>query len=1040
MFFSLIILFSNYSLAANAELNDISLSEGDGLDPDFSPTTTSYETTIETESESIELTIEPDDNTDTDGDPIADVTVNGNELTDEDFDNGEYTYPYPFGRLEDGNNQIVIEVTENGKTKEYTIVITKISFSGFKNNLVEGRPANKYYHMIEKVNNRNFEVRPKALKAGETEVSNDKMVFEFTSVNKAPRFATDISISRRNAETLNDIASRVNYTRGLSNKKKVTIEIPLQTTNINLGNKDYDNQTYTLEINSVPFLTFTIMPEYPPPELVGKLIENDNSEVNTLTNNEIYYLPKSTEGDYGSITLTSYPVADTTINYRNDRMEASSTYSRPIDLAFTEALTSANYNDNVDPDENDIWEIDLPNDVKSELQNITGDLRYRIVKAISWREGASESTTNTYYFVQDNTEPQVKARRVDGEGDSGEYDQNSFGTYESRRPQLKAKIIDDVSGIASSEDIKIKYRPLKDAETEEELFKDFKNANEMDVIDLEERYSEQQSNDGEQIVTFVPYNNLGEGEYAVKITAKDQADNSSDDYNEGDITGPFIFYLQIDQTGPRINNVSINTKTMDTQTLEPQAVSPENLEAYFEIYGAEDFIYGIRYLGEEEPTPEQPNPEADDGQWFVIKSEDISYVTKYIRTSFLNPDLDTSENYLKDNGAVENGIYEFFIIADEQDMSQDYSDLDDVSTSGYVEEDIADDNISTNDSLIGKLIAEADNASEDEPNTIRPERRTYVHIKFEVDGSPPEYKAGSLQYFENYPEGLSELSSEEVTEIQQGQPVFQATLKNASKINRSEIDVRFINEEDGRVLSGDVIIPPKVNGNEHTIQFQPVINLTTGPYSLEIRATDEFGNSTEEDQISFENIFKIDPKDSGNFEFSITDGERVNINQSSALEIELPEGLNPDESLRIAVNGSLIVADGSIVDEIARPEDENGELAEEKEILTRPDDYYKKEYSEDGELYYEREQDIKDRNQNDIKEGYQADEYDVFFFNNKRTIIIFSRLPFSTGRNEVTVEVVDENGMLISDSVEFMVDNYRAGLGFGRLLPDNGNE
>lgn len=798
----------------------------------------------------------------------------------------------------------------------------------------------------------------------------------------------------------------------------------IKITQTGLGNlydqfitKTFKVQVYT-PAGYVELVTMNLKSAIEPPIIDVELMDY-LEEFGTLIPNKVYYIPEGEDptkkNDIGDLRIRAGNV-QTELNPKEFRVSGQGhsdgsgveeTTENIIPMSDYSWLTNLNQiDDSLDTDLGSEWEIE-----STPLDNVNISQGFLAVKLEVTAEGqdlSQELNRPVYYFVNDNDKPEIQVINA-----SGTEDETSFDTFSTRRPQLKARIFDEISGIESGEDVTIKYRPLRVGESKENL-KTVANVNfgdedsgveRMDVISLSEH------NDGEQTAIFVPYRELDEGEYVVKITAEDQAGNSSED-NEN---APFVFYLNIDQTGATINNVSVNNRTIDTTTTEEQPVSANSLELYFEAYGIEDLIYGIRHEG--------------DSQWFITNLTDVSYITQYERVDFLNH-TGISDNPYNDNGAAKNGVYEIFIIADEEGIpDNDMAELEIALNNneyGFIEDSsIIDDSLDEFDSgsIIGNLIYQAEQASSAD-DTLRVGRRTYVTFKVEVDGNPPEYQADSLYYYKSYPNERNVLddSGEDTTKIYQGQPVFEMTLVNASEINRNDIEITFFNQDNNQILAGDVIVPPIVSedsdGNTiHTIYFQPVIALTNGVYTLEVKASDEFGNTTVEDQILFADLFEIISSSEGRLQFSITDGERLNINQSSALEINITEtNLNPSEYLRIEVNGAVIVEDGQIVDDRS--------LASDDDNRYRDENYLDTATADKDQYYYE-------------SSNYQADGFDVLFFNNKRRIIIFSRLPLPSGRNEVEVEVIDEQTRtIVTDSVEFMVDNYRQGFGFGRLLVD----
>ncbi|GAB6099430.1 hypothetical protein JCM16358_13090 [Halanaerocella petrolearia] len=1017
---SLILIFSGYSMAADSNLSSISLSGGVTLDPAFDPSVTQYDVIIEGETSSIDVTAKAEDQTTTDGDPVAEVMINGNT-------NNTYEYTETVN-LQTGDNEVTIKVTEDGITKEYNITITKITFKSFMNGIVEGRPITDHDYMIEKVNNREFDVRPQALKTGSESTTSSYMTFVFSSIEEAPSNATTIELENTSGGvSLTDIADNITYNRDTDNHKKVTITVPFQAGGYDLTNDDYEGDTLQLRINGNQFTTINIEPEYRQPTIESELIDHSDIDLGILNSQNVYYVPPdSVDGDYGNIIANALPVDTTTIKYRTDLMAHPKTYASKVGLQLdNQPRQTVNFSDPLAAGENtDLWGIDITEDVEDELSSLesNGNLNFRVVRVIAWRDGAKEYTTHTYYFVRDaNDPPTIKVRSVDqgGYGDS-------FDTYRSRRPQLKAKIKDSIAGIESTDDIIVKYRRLQADETKNDLDnEEFKNANQMNILDLESRLASRKDNSLEQVVTFVPYNELGEGEYAVKITAKDKAGNMSDNDDIKSGNQPGLFYLEIDQTGPRINNVSVNNRTIDTQTLEAQPVSSDRLNMYFELYGAEDLIYGIKYL------------DGDNSKWWVKKSAEVGYVTKYLRTYF-NGKYDKVDG---ENIYTQDGIYEIFIIADEEGLTKDKvgqlydennngtGDLSEISSSWS---EISDSEL-INDafdstSYIGKLINE----------DVKDKRRTYAHFKIEVDGTPPVYNENSLKYYDNYPatdtfEALVDEPTEPV-EINQGQPVLEAVLENSSEIKREDIEIYFENNRTGRKVSGVLIMPPEVTNRQHTIRFQPVVSISQGEYNLSIKATDIFGNTTDtdtttekEDPKVFTKTFKITTNNTGEFDFSIEDGDRLNINQSSALRIGITnDSLEPSNSLKILVNGAVIVEQGQLIKDKDAEIDSGNRYKEDTKYLDGDGDGTLYHQDDDETPYYQ-------------EENYDEKGFDVLFFGSeKRRIVIFARQPLPSGRNKVTVEVVDNNGVRISDSVEFMVDNYRHGFGFGRLLIEEG--
>ncbi len=878
------------------------------------------------------------------------------------------------------------------------IIIGNISVfantSDFISGITEGY-SNQPYH-VEKENNRKFIIRPEADQVG---TSYDYIELIFRSVNTLPADSNDIMMYDKDGAVVTggDNDTNIDWVDNGEGDLKVKLSISFL--------QGLNKSIYKIKLGGLDFIDIELRSVRPAPVIEANL--SKYSHYGNLSSDRIYYVKKEASKEaYGSFFISNSYNIDI-LRYRIEKMNSANDYTGDFSLMSNTPINKLNQINDTWGGQgisgvSDIttwdtyWKIkdNIPLKIEEELKFLDNieHLNSRIIRVVAKNYGAKQATARNYYIVIDDQEPEIKALNQNG----NEKLEKKFDTFQTRRPQLKVNISDDVSGVGGTQDIKAKIIPMPTGNDQDTLpdENDFTNAEQMDVIALTER-----DNNGKQMATIVPYSELGEGEYAVMITAVDQAGNSSDDDTnlDNDVDAPYIFYLNIDQTKPTISNVSVNNKIIDVDVNEgeAQAVSADKLELYFESYGTEDLIYGIRYLGEAGPD--------DDTEWFVILSDQISYVTQYLRTDFANHTGVGGQ--FSDAQGPKNGAYELFIIADEEGIDETkiiaINNKLTSGTNGFVSDEIANGPLDSA-SIIGELIEEA----KSEESKVK---RSYEKFTIQVDGNPPEYKADSLHYFKSYPDGKTKLIAGQNETISKGQPVFEVTLLNASNINRNDIEIYFINQSDERTLSGNVIMPPTVNetDNEHVITFQPVINLTPGVYNLKISATDEFGNTTVEDQILFVDVFKIiSTSGGGRIDFSILSGDRLDINESSSLEIIIPPDLDPTKTLKISVNGNIIVQQSKIVDDREKDYDD-------------PSRYRDPNYL-DNPTYY-------------TDQFYQSDAFDLMFFDNKHRIIIFSRLPLPSGKNEVEVELIND-GVPIIDSVEFMVDNYRKGFGFGRLL------
>ncbi len=750
--------------------------------------------------------------------------------------------------------------------------------------------------------------------------------------------------------------------------------------------------------------SFERKPLFDQPDINVELV--DYPELGVLDKNEIYYLNGSEVGDLSISFISQSQIND--LGWRKARLPnvnkkltevTTDTFLDFDDHGSLDAALNGNFGG---ASEYIIPEAGNPGANRLDILTTNNSgIYFHAFRIRAQARGSIGYAEANYYFVQDNGKPEIKAKEI-----GGDYNSSTLGVAETRTPQLRARIIDKLAGVKEdtlTPEVEVRYRPLRageDFNDQDSFVNDGFNLSDDDANLMEIKKIEDAVDDSgntihdKQVVVFAPDNPLNEGEYLVKVTATDKAGNKSQAHG----ASPFLFSLRVDGSSPQINQVTFNEEEISLNSDEALPVNSQNLELYLGSHGTDDLVYAIKYLDEEED------------RWFVTLREGLNYVSRYFRTDYLNHSSSAVvDAYTNSNtGDAKNGTYEIFAIADEEGIDE--------STLTNLKSSLTQDNKRyygfLNDiSSLETMMNEVDSG-------VEQERRTYVKFKVKVDGNSPEYIDGSLKHLEKYPDldSSTTLTEENPHGIKQADPVFELKLNNTSKIKREGVEITFRNVNTGLELPG-VVLSVKAdenNSDHHIVRFQSVRYLNAGVYTVDVRAKDVLENDNYDNPIELTRVFEVVTDSQGDMDFSIKEGAWLNVNQSSALEINIPKnmGLNPGKSLRITLNNSPVVEQSKIVNNRSLPTDDDGRYREEN-------------YLENG--YY-----------ND--EDYNAEGFDVLFFENKYRILIFARRSLPAGENTVEVQVVDNNNLLVTDSVTFTTENYRHGFGFGRLLINNSGQ
>ncbi|MCK8816329.1 hypothetical protein MWH28_02990 [Natroniella sulfidigena] len=774
-----------------------------------------------------------------------------------------------------------------------------------------------------------------------------------------PERAPDIS--EEDVSITDDMEVKVNnpVSNIITNSNYLDLNNPGETENVYFNN---DTQTR--------FLTIEYIDDFGTPEIEASFI--DTGEV--LSRGDIYYSDSiDLEGVRLDITDASPTDEITRLRYRmlhNDSLSTSIVGSRetdafgfPIEPIWDDDDEDWNVEDRDWYDVSD-WEIE-----QGVLEGYENDI-IQAIRIGAETRGTTGTAWATYYFVLDEGED----THISVEDEDGERE-DELGVFGSRRPQLRTRIENSISGVGSRDDITVEYAEV-DSETYNEEDLDFDN--EMEVRRVEEDLDEDEDGNTYQTARFVPFDELGEGHYAVKIQVEDRAGNEFEE----------LFHLEIDASDPRIHNPRFNGQLISGE--DEINVSAGELELYFEAFGIQDMVYGIRHIDGED------NGDLwEDGEWQIEKDLELRHITQFVENDFSGKDDD-----------IKGGSYQVFILGDESSIDpNDFNGIEKDEDGNIVIED---------EDGFGNSIIDTEFDSDDA--TL-----DYVEFTAVVDDSAPRLKDGeeriyyiddyhqrdgnidNLDGYELYNEDDAIPDDDDDKTIYRRRPVFAVEFESVSAIE--EIDIIFyrrgIYPNDARILDID---------DDGVIYFEPREDFEEDRYSIEIEIEDEVGNR---DEIELDDIFSIGELGTDAIHFSITDGEYFsNVNESSALEIMIDEeSYRTEDKLEVIINGRRIVEEGEIV------EDSGAEDNENRYRKDWDDGYY------DDDYYFD--------------DDFDASDFDIFFYdyngNSKGRIVIFSRMPFGS-YNEVVVRVGTEAEEEASNSVTFTVENYREGFGFGRLI------
>ncbi|WP_027339418.1 hypothetical protein [Halonatronum saccharophilum] len=624
---------------------------------------------------------------------------------------------------------------------------------------------------------------------------------------------------------------------------------------------------------------------FPNPRIIAEL-DSYTNVFGDLDQDQVHYISDDLAGETLSIILTGHESEVIYLKWRESNEDPGDVPSnRAVDLSSFRQVSNRNELENIfnyegtdgyDPDYDVEREWTIDSNIEEIINILAGDVNNLGVQAVKIRARARgtdmlDYSQATYYFVRDNQKPFIEARPR-GSEDYGD----SFGTYKTRNPQLRIRVTDIISGIDSINDLEVRYKSIDNKEDIDHLnINDFRDEEFMNILNtsLEERIEGDERNFRQ---SFRAEAEMGEGEYAVLVTAVDMAGNSSNDHEEG----PFIFYLNIDQTDPRVQNISFNQTIIGTDSGDglSEPVNAQGLELYFEALGMQEMIYGIRY------------GEGEGSDWFIVKRDSLNYHTQYIREEFTNF-TEVGTEFFSD-GKIKNGRYEIVILGDEKEI--DYNILSDLygKDYGWVKKD------------------QIESIYQEQVEDGRRSKRMFEVI---LDGQPPEYRES---HGINYVPDISDtdrrvpLGEGDEYEITQVQPAFELQFSNFSNIDYNNITVEFIGRDGVRILGQATSGEPDSDGsnNIYTILVEPRRILNQSTYSLRIEVVDEFNNRQ---VVEFEDIFKIIGFVEYDIRFSIEEGT-YNINDSSAIEIIIDnDNLRPDEYLRVENNGVRIIEIGN---------------------------------------------------------------------------------------------------------------------------------
>ncbi|MCK8827525.1 hypothetical protein MWH25_07190 [Natroniella acetigena] len=829
---------------------------------------------------------------------------------------------------------------------------------------------------------------------------------------------------------------------------------------------------------------FIVTDLYSNPVISSNLIipdEDDEDISMTVEHGEVYYLPDPGERTWdmitefrsaggiatGLIARNMDPLSssdDPTIENNGYFSTPATTETVSIDVGVTQDYDS--FNDMLEAfkefDEDDFMghfdvedyedEFDPQSSEFEAMVEQGMDVVFVAMLADGYATASDEYANARYYFVFDDASPTINLLQ---------------DRYESRNPEIRVEIDDeDGSGIASEspmdyyENTNIRYirrdqlgtddrDRLDDAvgHIEEEQFDIYDDifsrdeARYMQVIDLEDRIEGSERNNPQEAV-FTPWGeDLEEGNYFVFVEVEDMAGNP----------GRKVFEIEIDQSEPRIHTPRLNDEVIGEGTI----VGADELNLYFEVSGVKDVIYGIRYTGEDGDK---------DNDWLIFGEFDLDYSRNEIENDFL---ADDNSNFpWMDGDEAKAGDYEIFILADEERIKY-IEGIDDDDMKSVEEELEAGEIYEIDGDLGGEAIIEVDDQKIDIGSGRAEEKRAWeewIDQNIEVDATIPEYQTGSIKYvpldqFGREGADYRELETgdgtrmntagdepddiDDLYQVRTPDPIFRLQVRNSSNIDTSDVNIYFLqrisrsddDDEVGVRVRAGIIDHTVDDDNIHTIYFSPSLSLgegRAGAYDIQLSIRDEFGNQlggieeldriseadefdTEEgmDEINgrISNLFRIDTVEA-DIDFSIRSGQSLNTNESSAMEINLDPDSNfePGDSLRIYINDALIVGPQEGEEEV-KVWDREGELYRAVENS----DYY-----EEGAYYTD--------------DSFDPDGFDIMTFNDMHRIILFSRRPFATGRNEIRVAVRTEEGEIAERSISFVAENYREGFGFGRLL------
>ncbi|AGB42279.1 hypothetical protein Halha_2405 [Halobacteroides halobius DSM 5150] len=775
-----------------------------------------------------------------------------------------------------------------------------------------------------------------------------------------------------------------------SNVVTFTMSNEVLRNKLNLNNLDtFEVRIPRVESGYQEAATFRLSQTYNPPIIDVELTEYP--ELGSLQPGKVYYLHSNTKDSMDDVgDLRIRVIAESEVIKRKYRINQLGIYNITNNLINFESgwatdYSKINYNPEAGSDdypkssEQNLGTADYMYLDPSPIQKEVGIAKaekygFRIVKLDILNSGVStEERDNyqrpTYYFVRDPNYPSIQVYK---KGDNLP-NEKTFGVREVAQPLLEAKIGDSLSGI-NPDTITAKFIKVPGDEDVSTVIQDLKSSNDPNgEFATEFKLAETNGflevinyNSTEQVATMVPYTDLGDGEYVVKLSAADKAGNNSDELGDADSDPSsdkksFIFSLTINAAGPQFISTSLNDYSNLLNNQQNIIVGKSRLDLGFNIYDAQEVMYAIRYRGIDGTKNgvwkyAAPQEYIKPGWQYIQLDNNQGLANLNWRNQYFTRDLLKVLN----TKAATDGIYDLVLVADDTKIEERVFDA--ISTTGSIEE-----------------IDGLENTS----SKLDTRRTTISAFQFRVDATGP--KVGSIKYIKKTETGEKIIPLEPgVTSFgvfYTGKPVFETTIKDISQVTDDSITVQ-IGKIRGSIFSYE---SKEVDGTKkHTIRFMPTIPLKDGVHNVKIIAKDIKGNK---DTATFTDLFETRNTAKG-IKFNLADKDhRLNINNSSAIEIILPTDVQVNlATLKIKVNGELVV--------------NNGDRIESPTNASR--------------------------------------DYTVLFFPSKKEmerILLFARRPLPDGpNNKIIVEVEDAYGNPKGNQINFTVEDYRNGFGFGRLL------